>query len=93
MATLFHGRYLESNNKHWSEEHSVVVKDIEDVNKMRMALYVTHTINFQEYGDKVERRSDLVLELKKIFEDLGIKYNLLPQQVHLSYPSLPPIRS
>ncbi|KAM1528802.1 hypothetical protein ACFX1Z_018092 [Malus domestica] len=77
--------YLDSNTQHWLPGHSVVVKDIEDVNRMKMALYVTHTINFQNYGDKTNRRSDLVLELKKILEDLGIKYHLLPQEVHLRY--------
>ncbi|XP_009340447.2 mechanosensitive ion channel protein 10 [Pyrus x bretschneideri] len=77
--------YLDSKTQHWRPAHSVVVKDIEDVNKMKMALYVTHTINFQNYGDKTSRRSDLIFELKKIFEDLGIKYHLLPQEVHLRY--------
>lgn len=78
-------RYLESRPQHWRPNHNVVVKDIENVNKLKMALYVTHTINFQNYGEKSNRRSELVLELKKIFEDLNIKYHLLPQEVHLSY--------
>ncbi|KAL5572399.1 hypothetical protein UlMin_021996 [Ulmus minor] len=87
--------YLDSKPQHWRPAHSVVVKDIEDVNKMKIALYVTHTINFQNYGDKTSRRSELVLEMKKIFEELGIKYHLLSQQVHISYAgsatsSLPP---
>ncbi|KAL6974587.1 hypothetical protein U1Q18_028771, partial [Sarracenia purpurea var. burkii] len=77
--------YLESKPQHWRSNHSVQVKDIEDVNKMKMGLYVNHTINFQNYGEKNNRRSDLVFELKKIFEELGIKYHLLPQEVHLSY--------
>ncbi|PON54855.1 Mechanosensitive ion channel [Parasponia andersonii] len=77
--------YLESKPQHWRPGHSVVVKDIEDVNKMSIGLYVTHTINFQNYGDKSSRRSELVLELKKIFEELGIKYRLLPQEVHVNY--------
>ncbi|KAM1047211.1 hypothetical protein ACFX2C_026598 [Malus domestica] len=77
--------YLDSKSQHWRPAHSVVVKDIEDVNKMKMALYVTHTMNFHNYPEKSSRRSDLVLELKKIFEDLGIKYKLLPQEVHLRY--------
>ncbi|XP_022636175.1 mechanosensitive ion channel protein 10-like isoform X2 [Vigna radiata var. radiata] len=77
--------YLESRPQHWRPNHNVVVKDIENVNKLKMALYVTHTINFQNYGEKSNRRSELVLELKKIFEDLNIKYHLLPQEVHLSY--------
>ncbi|GAV84369.1 MS_channel domain-containing protein [Cephalotus follicularis] len=77
--------YLESKPQHWRTNHSVLVKEIEDVNKMKMGLYVNHTINFQNYGDRSNRRSDLVLELKKIFEELSIKYHLLPQEVHLSY--------
>ncbi|KAL5715533.1 hypothetical protein ACHQM5_017340 [Ranunculus cassubicifolius] len=76
--------YIESKPKHWNPKHSVIVKEIENVNKMKMALYVVHTMNHQNYGEKSARRSDLILELKKIFERLGVKYNLLPQEVHLS---------
>lgn len=78
-------RYLESRPQHWRPNHSVLVKDIENVNKMKMVLYVTHTINFQNSGDKNNRRSELVLELKRILEELDIKYNLLPQEVRLSH--------
>lgn len=82
---------MESKPQHWRPGHNVVVKEIENVNKMKMGLYVTHTINFQNYGDKNSRRSELLLELKKIFEELGIKYHLLPQEVHLRYvDSAPP---
>ncbi|XVE97921.1 hypothetical protein REPUB_Repub03eG0060600 [Reevesia pubescens] len=77
--------YLESKPQHWRPGHSVQVKDIENVNKMKMGLYVTHTINFQNYGDKSSRRSELVLELKRIFEALDIKYHLLPQEVQVIY--------
>ncbi len=84
-------RYLESKPQHWCPGHNVVVKEIENVNKMKMALIVTHTINFQNYGDRNSRRSELILELKKNFEELGIKYQLLPQEVHLRYVgSAPP---
>lgn len=77
-------RYLERNPQHWHPNHSVVIKEIENVNKLKMALYVTHTINFQEWGAKNTRRSELVTEIKKIFEELNIKYNLLHQVVHLN---------
>lgn len=76
--------YLESKPQYWRPGHSVLVKEIEDVNKMKMGLYVTHTINFQKSGDRNSRRCELVLELKKIFEELGIKYRLLPQEIRLS---------
>ncbi|XP_065851167.1 mechanosensitive ion channel protein 10-like isoform X1 [Euphorbia lathyris] len=77
--------YLESKPQHWRPGHSVQVKEIENVNKMKMALYVNHTINFQIAADRGNRRSDLMLEMKKIFEELGVKYHLLPQEVHVSY--------
>lgn len=78
-------KYLESKPQHWRPDHSVLIRDIEDINEMKMALYMTHTINFQNYGDKSTRRSDLLYELKNIFEKLGIKYRLLPQEVQLRY--------
>ena len=82
---------MESKPQHWRPGHNVLVKEIEDVNKMKMGLYVTHIINFQNYGDKNSQRSELVLELKKFFEEFGIKYHLLPQEVHLRYVgSTPP---
>ncbi|KAH0469992.1 hypothetical protein IEQ34_001550 [Dendrobium chrysotoxum] len=77
--------YLEGKPNHWQQNHSIVVKDIVNVNKMNIVLYVTHTMNYQNMGEKNSRRTDLVLELKKIFEELSIRYNVLPQEVHLSY--------
>ena len=82
-------RYIESKPQHWRSSHSVQVKDILDVNKIKMGLYVTHTINFQNSAEKNSRRSDLVLELKKIFEELGIRYRLIPQEVHVTYVGSP----
>uniref|UniRef100_A0A5B7B7G2 Mechanosensitive ion channel protein n=1 Tax=Davidia involucrata TaxID=16924 RepID=A0A5B7B7G2_DAVIN len=79
--------YIESKPKHWRPKHSVIVKEIENVNKMKICLFVQHTINHQNFGEKMARRSELVLELKKIFENLGIKYHLLPQEIHLIHPS------
>ncbi|XP_057964707.1 mechanosensitive ion channel protein 10-like isoform X1 [Malania oleifera] len=77
--------YIKRKPKHWNPEHSVIVTEIENVDKMKMCLCVQHTINHQNYGERNNRVSDLLLELKKIFESLGIKYHLLPQQVHLTH--------
>ncbi|KAL6500659.1 hypothetical protein OROHE_025456 [Orobanche hederae] len=76
--------YIDSKPQHWNPSHNMQIKEIVDVNKMMMALYVTHTINFQN-TDRHARRSDLVFQLKNIFEELGIKYRLLPQEVQISY--------
>ncbi|GLT76178.1 hypothetical protein SLA2020_478530 [Shorea laevis] len=84
--------YIESKPKYWGPKHSVIFKDIENMDKLKMALYVQHTMNHQNYGEKSSRRSELVLELKKICDNLGIKYNLLPQEVHLTQFNIPNAR-
>nr|XP_043638159.1 mechanosensitive ion channel protein 10-like [Erigeron canadensis] len=70
--------YIDSKDFIWQPPHSFQVMEIEDANKIKMRLYVTHTINFQNYEEKSNRRSNLVLELKNIFQQLGIKYHILP---------------
>ncbi|XWS58656.1 hypothetical protein CRYUN_Cryun08bG0053300 [Craigia yunnanensis] len=76
--------YIESKPKYWSPKHAMIFKEIENMDKMKLVLCVQHTMNHQNYGEKSTRRSELVFELKKIFEALGIKYHLLPQEVHLT---------
>ncbi|KAK8566724.1 hypothetical protein V6N13_002413 [Hibiscus sabdariffa] len=76
-------KHLESNTL-WRPNHLVVVKEIENVNKLKMALFCNHTMNFQDFREKNRRRTELVLELKRIFEELGVRYNLLPQHVNLN---------
>ncbi|XP_054780892.1 mechanosensitive ion channel protein 10-like isoform X2 [Prosopis cineraria] len=80
--------YIESKPKYWNPKHSVIVKEIENMDKMKMALCVQHTINHQNFAERNGRRSELLLELKRIFESLGIKYRLLPQEVHLTQVNL-----
>ncbi|XP_050220241.1 mechanosensitive ion channel protein 10-like [Mercurialis annua] len=77
--------YLERNPQHWHRNHSVVVREIENENNLRMALYCNYTMNFQEYIEKNKRRTELVLEIKRIFEELSVQYHLLPQQVYLRH--------
>lgn len=74
--------FLDKNPQHWHPDHSVILKEIENVNKLKMALFFNHTMNFQDFAEKSRRKSDLVLEIKRIFEELNIRYHLLPQHVH-----------
>lgn len=76
--------YIESKPKYWNPKHSVMAKQIDQVDKLKLCLCVTHTINHQNYGERSTRISELLLELKKMFEIHGIKYHLLPQEIHLT---------
>ncbi|RVW61956.1 Mechanosensitive ion channel protein 10 [Vitis vinifera] len=81
--------YIEGKPKYWNQKHSVIVKEIENMNKLKMCLCVTHTMNHQNFGEKNLRKTELLFELKRIFESLGIKYHLLPQEVHLTQVNMP----
>ncbi|GLT45010.1 hypothetical protein SLA2020_188760 [Shorea laevis] len=83
--------YLKESSEFWQPEHSVVVKDFDDVNKIKMAFYFTHKMNFQNYVKRNARRSDLILELKTVLEDLHIKYHMLPLQAQLIGLGIPPL--
>ncbi|KAL3334241.1 hypothetical protein AABB24_030802 [Solanum stoloniferum] len=76
-------KYLERTSQYWHPNHNVVVKEIENLNKINMVLFFNHTMNFQNFGEKIRRRTELILEMKKMFEELNIKYDLLTQEVHL----------
>ncbi|XP_050220239.1 mechanosensitive ion channel protein 10-like [Mercurialis annua] len=78
-------QYLENNPQHWYAGHGFVVKEIENVNKLKMAVYCSQTINFQDWSVKSGRRSDLVFAIKTMLEDLGITYYFPPQQIHLRH--------
>ena len=86
---LLMGRYLKKNPQLWYANHNFVVKEIENENKIKMALLFNHKMNFQDYSEKNKRRGELILELKKTFEELKIKCYLLPQEVHISNPETP----
>lgn len=81
--------YIEGKPKYWNQKHTVIVKEIENMNKLKMCLCVTHTMNHQNFGEKNLRKTELLFELKRIFESLGIKYHLLPQEVHLTQVNMP----
>ncbi|KAF0902580.1 hypothetical protein E2562_018076 [Oryza meyeriana var. granulata] len=83
--------YIESKPTHWCPIHTVNLKDILDVNKINMSLCVQHTMNFQNIRERNIRRSELVMELKKLFEELSITYHLLPQKVELSFAGPNPV--
>ncbi|KAL0735491.1 hypothetical protein Bca4012_011701 [Brassica carinata] len=76
--------YLVQNPQNWYPEPMLMVKAIENVNKLNLNLLVTHTMNFQMFGEKNLRRTGLIIALKQILEEMEIDYTLLPQDVHLT---------
>jgi len=61
----------------------IVMRDVEDMNKIKFSVWVSHTMNHQDMGERWTRRSLLVEEMIKIFRELDIEYRMLPMDVNV----------
>ncbi|KAF5745794.1 mechanosensitive ion channel protein 6-like [Tripterygium wilfordii] len=79
--------YIE-NKEHWYPSPMVVLKDVEDLTKLRFAVWPSHRMNHQNMGERWERRALLVEEMVKVFRELDIQYRLFPLDINIR--SMPP---
>ncbi|KAK2356071.1 mechanosensitive ion channel protein [Trifolium repens] len=75
--------FVDNKKEHWYPSPFIVLKDHEQLNMVRMAIWPTHRMNFQDMGERFIRRSLLVEELMKIFKDLDIQYRLMPLDINV----------
>ncbi|KAJ4823135.1 hypothetical protein Tsubulata_043135, partial [Turnera subulata] len=83
--------FVEGNNHHWHPGAMVVVKDVEDMNRINMSLWVTHRMNHQDMGETWARRTVLVEELINAFREPDIQFRMLPIDVNVR--NMPPLAS
>ncbi|XP_073275779.1 mechanosensitive ion channel protein 8-like [Primulina huaijiensis] len=84
-------RYIENKSDHWNPAPSVVMRDIEDLNRLKWSVWLSHKMNHQDMGERWARRALLVEEMIKIFRELDIEYRLLPLDVNVR--NMPPLSS
>ncbi|CAL5210178.1 unnamed protein product [Lathyrus oleraceus] len=75
--------YVDNKKEHWYPSPFIVLKDHEQLNMVRVAIWPTHRMNFQDMGERFIRRSILIEELMKIFRDLDIQYRLMPVDINV----------
>nr|WGO49556.1 mechanosensitive ion channel protein B084626 [Torenia fournieri] len=84
-------RYVDNKSEHWYPSPLVVMRDIEDMNRMKFSVWLSHRMNHQDMGERWTRRALLLEEMVKTFRDLDIEYRLLPQEVNVR--TMPPLNS
>ncbi|KAK1416477.1 hypothetical protein QVD17_32268 [Tagetes erecta] len=77
--------YVEKKSDHWQPRPTVVVRDVEDMNRLKISVWLSHRMNFQDMGERWKRRALLVEEMIKIFKDLDIEYRMLPLDINVRY--------
>ncbi|XP_050259491.1 mechanosensitive ion channel protein 6-like [Quercus robur] len=83
--------YVESKEEHWCAAPMIVLMEFEELNRLRLALWLSHKMNYQDMGEKFVRRSLLMEEMAKIFRELDIQYRLLPVDINVC--AMPPVIS
>ncbi|KAK4377377.1 hypothetical protein RND71_003673 [Anisodus tanguticus] len=83
--------YIENKKDHWYPSPSVVLMNLEDLNRLKLSVWIRHRINHQDMREKWLRRAQLVEEMVKIFKELDIEYRLYP--IDINVRGMPPITS
>ncbi|MBA0574004.1 hypothetical protein Golob_001246 [Gossypium lobatum] len=83
--------YIEHKSDHWYPDPMIIFKELEELNRVRIAIWLTHRMNHQDMGERFTRRALLIEEMVKIFNDLDIEYRLYP--ININVCSVPPMAS
>lgn len=83
--------YIEETTDHWYPDPMIVLMNLEDLNKMKMSVWLRHKMNHQDMGERWSRRALLVDEMIRIFKDMGIEYRLYP--ININVCSMPNVNS
>ncbi|KAL3505448.1 hypothetical protein ACH5RR_035289 [Cinchona calisaya] len=75
--------YIESNDSHWYPDPMILIKDVEDMNRLVMVIWPRHKMNHQDMGRRWLRRDSLIEEMVKIFRELDIQYRMLPLDMNV----------
>ncbi|XP_062019953.1 mechanosensitive ion channel protein 8-like [Rosa rugosa] len=81
--------YIETRTDHWHPAPMVVLRDVEELNKLKISVWLTHKMNHQDMVERWSRRALLIEAMVKVFKELDIQYRLLPIDVNVrNMPSL-----
>ncbi|GKB49726.1 mechanosensitive ion channel protein 6-like protein, partial [Tanacetum coccineum] len=76
-------KYVVNKSDYWFDDATIVVKGVEDMNRLNMVLWPKHVVNHHNMTQRWERRSELILEMIRVFRELDIEYNLPPLDIHV----------
>ncbi|GMI88042.1 MscS-like 8 [Hibiscus trionum] len=75
--------YVVNRKDHWCPDPMIVIKELDQLNRIKFALWVTHKMNYQDIGERLERRSRLAEEIANIFKELDLQYRLFPIDINV----------
>ncbi|KAL1202419.1 Mechanosensitive ion channel protein 5 [Cardamine amara subsp. amara] len=80
--------YVDNKKDHWYPAPMIVFLSMDDLKSIKIAVWLTHRMNFQDMGERYIRRSQLLEEVGKTCRELDIEYRLCPLGINVK--SFPP---
>ncbi|ESQ48495.1 hypothetical protein EUTSA_v10020041mg [Eutrema salsugineum] len=80
--------YIDNKKDHWYPAPMIVFLNMDELLSIKIAVWLTHRMNFQDMGERYIRRGQLLEEVGKACRELDIEYRMYPQSIHIR--SLPP---
>ncbi|CAE5967314.1 unnamed protein product [Arabidopsis arenosa] len=80
--------YVDNKKDYWYPAPMIVFLSMDDLNSVKIAVWLTHRMNHQDMGERYIRRGLLLEEVAKTCRELDIEYRLYPLSINVR--SLPP---
>ncbi|KAJ3689762.1 hypothetical protein LUZ61_018926 [Rhynchospora tenuis] len=76
-------KFIENKKELWYPNPRVVLRDVDDTNRLKVTIWLRHRMNFQNMAVRFERREAVVAEMIRALRELDIEYCMLPVDVNL----------
>ncbi|KAJ4784698.1 Mechanosensitive ion channel family protein [Rhynchospora pubera] len=76
-------KFIENKKELWYPNPRVVLRDVDDTNRLKVTIWLRHRMNFQNMAVRFERREAVVAEMIRALRELDIEYRMLPVDVNL----------
>ncbi|KAJ6403023.1 hypothetical protein OIU84_015020 [Salix udensis] len=81
--------YIDGKKEHWYSDPTIIFREVVDLNKLMVVVWMRHRMNHQDMAEKNKRRALLIEEMVKIFSDIDIQYRLFP--ININIRAMPPL--
>ncbi|KAI3834283.1 hypothetical protein MKX03_030090 [Papaver bracteatum] len=85
--------FIEGKLDYWYPAPMVVVRDVDEMNRLKVSIWCQHRMNHQDMGERYARRAGIVEEMIKVMKDLEIEYRMLPLDVNVRNIPTPTLQS
>ncbi|CAM8945284.1 unnamed protein product [Rhodiola kirilowii] len=75
--------YIDNKPEHWQPSPMIVLRDVEELQRLKFSVWLSHKMNFQDMGERFVRRAQLVEEMVRIFKEIDLQYRLYPVEINV----------